>query len=112
MSAFVGDPPALPADWLLERTHVVVQHAGQPLMNDLTHLLLSKGEILKVRPYKWSMKARLREDCGSLVEFVVKIRLFALPSGMIAVEFQRRSGDVIGFCQCFREFRMISGEDP
>jgi hypothetical protein len=112
MSAFVGDPPALPADWHLESTHLVVPHASQTLMNELTYLLKSKGQILKVRPHKWTIKARLQEDCGALVEFVLKIRLFTLPDGMIAVEFQRRSGDVIGFHQCFRKYRMISGEDP
>jgi hypothetical protein len=99
-----GDvPPALPVDpdFRLEGTTVVVENSPpEQIGNGLLNLLKqeAEAEITKVSRIKFTVKAYVHVDGLSCD---VKVRVYRQEFGF-AVEFQRRSGEVLAFRSLFR----------
>merc|ERR1719350_2745945 len=79
-----------------------VPHWMSCLGNDLVDFLragLPSRQAVKVRPEKFTAKAEVGHDGARCT---VKLRAYLLDDGAIAVEAQRRSGDVVFFMNIFR----------
>lgn len=104
MQFFFGDvPPALPLDpdFRLECTTVIIENSSpEQVGNGLLTLLMQRAEatITKVSRNKFSVKAYVHVDGLSCD---VKVRVYSQEVGL-AVEFQRRSGDVLALRGLFR----------
>eukprot|EP00973_Karenia_brevis_P072801 10110035-Karenia_brevis.AAC.3 len=99
-----GDvPPDLPTDCFFDlaaTTGYVISNTPHEIGDRMVKFLREAVDstIVKVNRCKFAIKANVSVEG---LTFTMKIRIYKLRAAGFAVEFQRRSGDTIGFHRAF-----------
>jgi len=98
-------PAVADADRFHAATSVRFQaHSAAELAMSIEKFLSQTGEIIKVTPAKFSLKADIFQEInGSLLHCRIKVRIFRSKSDSeeLMVDFCRRSGDAVAFQKIF-----------
>mmetsp|Transcript_24809 Transcript_24809/g.27471 ORF Transcript_24809/g.27471 Transcript_24809/m.27471 type:complete len:454 (+) Transcript_24809:139-1500(+) len=102
-------PPTAPGGWLEPNYHFVSNSRPVALFQALQAYLEGKSIDFTVKPAKFKCKCVTYPD-GSRLPFFVRIFSTAVPE-QYAVEFQRRSGDIIRFSEIYRDAKCVLSQD-
>lgn len=98
-------PPSPPGGWLEPNYHFVSASEPLDLFQAVQSFLEEKSIDFTVKPAKYKCKCVTYREGGRL-PFFVRIFSTAVPK-QYAVEFQRRSGDIIHFSEIYREAKYL-----
>jgi len=110
------EAPELPQDpffQLVATTHHVKEREAHLLGNSLLRFLRDElsAPPVKLRRAKFTVKVEVEHRFTSWTSAcTVKLRVYRVAEGLLAVEFQRRAGDCVAFAEIFRKLTQYLAE--